>query len=313
MNNKSLISVIVPVYNVEPYVARCIESIINQSYKNLEIILVDDGSTDQSGKICDAYAAMDARIQVIHKKNGGLSSARNSGMRIAKGEYMGFVDSDDYIDVDMYESMVSHMDSDVDVVVCGRYICPCDQKRERISLCYTAPKCIKMNSEQAVLEWLRHQMISFGVYDKLYRKKVIGDLRFPDGRISEDITFVYNVLKKSRNVVHIGKAKYYNFQRPNSISRSPFFYRRIDYVIFLGEVCRDVRANYPDYIEYADILYIQGLLFELNSIREAEDRDKYINLEKRVKKALRHFIFRICRNEHISMADKKRYLLEMFS
>ena len=104
MSNE-LVSVILPIYNVELYLKECIESVIGQSYKDLEIILVDDGSTDQSPYICDEYAKIDRRIKVIHKKNGGLGYARNSGMKVATGEYVAFVDSDDYVDLDMFESM----------------------------------------------------------------------------------------------------------------------------------------------------------------------------------------------------------------
>ena len=104
-NNVPLITVIVPVYNKVNYVTRCIDSILAQSYKNLQVILVDDGSTDGSSDICDEYAAKDSRVEVVHKKNGGLSSARNCGIRIAKGEYVGFVDADDYIDVEMYRTL----------------------------------------------------------------------------------------------------------------------------------------------------------------------------------------------------------------
>ena len=103
--HKELISIIVPVYNVEKYVEKCINSIINQTYKNLQIILVDDGSKDNSGKICDEFKLKDNRIEVIHKNNGGLSDARNAGLKLAKGDYIGFVDSDDYIEADMYETL----------------------------------------------------------------------------------------------------------------------------------------------------------------------------------------------------------------
>ncbi|MDE6946071.1 MAG: glycosyltransferase, partial [Anaeroplasmataceae bacterium] len=112
---KGIISVIVPIYNTEPYLNRCIDSIIKQTYRNLEIILVNDGSTDRSGEICDAYEKADNRVKVIHKRNGGLSSARNSGLEILNGKYIGFVDSDDYIAADMYETLLACMDDDVDI------------------------------------------------------------------------------------------------------------------------------------------------------------------------------------------------------
>lgn len=120
MNDIITISIIVPIYNVEKYVRQCIESIINQTYKNLQIILVDDGSTDTSGLICDEYASIDDRIEVIHKKNGGLVTARKIGLQKAKGEYIGFVDGDDYIDDNMYESLLGYiLKKDVDMVHTG--------------------------------------------------------------------------------------------------------------------------------------------------------------------------------------------------
>ncbi|MCF0156053.1 MAG: glycosyltransferase, partial [Veillonella sp.] len=118
----SKISVIVPIYNVEPYIHQCVDSIINQTYKDLEIILVDDGSPDNCGKICDEYAAKDDRVKVIHRPNGGLSAARNSGLDVATGEYIAFVDSDDYIACNMYSDMMEFMlKHKLDIVVCSSY------------------------------------------------------------------------------------------------------------------------------------------------------------------------------------------------
>lgn len=123
MENKPLISVIVPVYNVQKYVRKSVESILQQTYKNLEIILVDDGSTDESGKICDMLARSDNRVTVIHKKNGGLSDARNAGLDRATGELIGFVDSDDYIEKNMYEVLEERMRiNEADISCCGRYL-----------------------------------------------------------------------------------------------------------------------------------------------------------------------------------------------
>ena len=117
-----LISIIVPVYNVESYLKKCLESIINQTYKNIEIILIDDGSTDSSGKICDDYANKDKRIKVIHKQNGGVSDARNTALDICRGDYIGFIDSDDYIELDMYETLLKFLlNNNLDVAMCSSY------------------------------------------------------------------------------------------------------------------------------------------------------------------------------------------------
>ena len=120
MKNRPIISIIVPVYNVESYLERCINSILNQTFKNFELILVDDGSTDKSGEICDSFAGYDKRIRVIHKKNGGLSSARNVGLDVSIGKYIGFVDSDDWIDEFMYEKLYRNMiKTKSDIVICN--------------------------------------------------------------------------------------------------------------------------------------------------------------------------------------------------
>lgn len=227
-----LVSVIVPVYNVEKYIRKCIESIITQTYTNLDIILIDDGSTDKSGKICDEYEKLDTRITVIHKKNGGLSSARNSGLDIAKGKYIGFVDSDDYISIDMYEVLLRYMEDEVDIVACGRYIVYPRIDKKVNKRIYCSDKIKKYNNIQAIEELLKPQIFPFGVVDKIYRKELFSNIRFPIGRISEDIPVTYALFKKSRNIVHIGDCKYYNFQSHNSITRTEFYYRRIDYVLF---------------------------------------------------------------------------------
>ena len=122
MKEEKLISVIIPVYNVEKYLRRCIDSVINQTYKNLEIIIVDDGSTDNSSNICDEYTNKDSRVKVVHKENGGLSSARNVGIELAKGDLIAFVDSDDYIELEMYEKLKENMDKyDSDIAICQYY------------------------------------------------------------------------------------------------------------------------------------------------------------------------------------------------
>ena len=123
MKNIDLISIIIPVYNVEQYLSRCIDSVINQTYKNLEIILIDDGSTDDSGEICDEYALKDNRIKVMHKQNGGVSSARNEGLDISKGNYIGFIDSDDFIEKDMYEFLYDLLTkNNCDISCCNKFI-----------------------------------------------------------------------------------------------------------------------------------------------------------------------------------------------
>ena len=181
---EKLISVIVPVYNVEEYVEKCVLSIINQTYKNLEIILVDDGSTDNSGKICDEIAIKDNRIKVIHKKNGGLSDARNVGIDIAKGDYLGFVDSDDYIDYNMYEELFDVIKChDVDIVYSNFQT---EYLDGRIEGCGKNSGQIYIRSSLDVLRDMMWDKLNCSSCTKLFKRTVFSEYKFPENNIYED-------------------------------------------------------------------------------------------------------------------------------
>lgn len=302
------ISVIVPIYNTEPYLNKCIDSIIDQTYRNLEIILVDDGSTDRSGEICDAYAKADKRVKVIHKRNGGLSSARNSGLGIAKGKYIGFVDSDDYVAADMYELLITCLDNDVDIVTCGSYHVypPKIRMPKRKILC--AHTKMKYSTEQAVEELLKGELFSYGVCEKLFRKELFNGIRFPKGRISEDLPVTYALFKKSRNVVNIGQAKYYQFRRADSISRKDFYFRRIDNVLFHRDILKDIQKEYPQFRDIAEANYINSAVRRIGEIRESKDRALYRELEKRLIKVLKRMQVRIIFNKYLNQQQKEKIL-----
>ena len=297
MNERDeLISVIVPVYNVKDYLDRCLLSIINQSYKNLEIIIIDDGSTD-------------GRIKVFHKENGGLSSARNYGLDVATGNYIGFVDSDDYIEKDMYELLLNSMEEKTDIACCGT-LYKFDERRSTQTKGYgKAPKKTTFNNIQAIDELILQRYISFSSCDKLYRKELFSDLRFPLGRTSEDLPVVYKLIKKCRRVVNIGRAKYVYCYRNDSISRREFYFRRVDYPIFAGEICKDISENYPQFRGKAEALYIQYVIFTLNRIGRCKKRYYYKDIERRFMKVICRMCFNILSNPFISMEDKKKYFL----
>lgn len=229
-----LISVIVPVYKVEKYLTKCIDSIINQTYKNLQIILVDDGSPDNCGKICDSYAKKDKRIRVIHKKNGGLSDARNAGIESAKGEYLAFIDSDDYIAPDMLEKLHKALtDADADMSICSfKYIWE-DASMTDEELNNSSPiknevlygrdiLCNKMNDKGGwywVVAW-----------NKLYRKELFNDVCYPNNKIHEDEFVIHKILFKCDKVVCIEDMLYYYFQRQSSIMNEKYSIKRLDAV-----------------------------------------------------------------------------------
>lgn len=305
--DKGLISIIIPVYNVEPYINRCLESVINQTYPYLEIIIVDDGSTDGSGQICDAYQNMDKRIRVFHKKNGGPSSARNLGLHYAKGEFVGFVDSDDFIDLDMYDSMLHEMEKDVDIVTCGRYISFPKEKHKRDRLMFWVPKRTKANNMMAIEELLNCRIFSFSVCDKIFRRRLFDTVSFPIGRVSEDIPVTYSLFTKCKNVVHLGKPKYHNFHRDGSRSRQEFYYRQIDYVLFVGEICKDVAEKYPQLLMQAEALYLMHVFQTIKKIQSCSERFQYEDMEKRLIKVFRHMYIRILYNPCISY--KKKWMI----
>lgn len=217
---KPVISVIVSIYNVQAYVEKSVHSIRNQTYKNLEIILVDDGATDNSGKICDELATKDSRIKVIHKQNGGLSSARNEGVKIATGEYIAFVDGDDWIDEDMYEGMLDAiLKHDADIAVCNyKEISKKgvrDTSTDEITV-FEGRETLKVFIEEDV----RYQ-IQNAAWNKLYKRSLMGELRFPEGKLFEDIVYTTKLLARSERMVYTNKAYYnYIFDRSDSIMNS---------------------------------------------------------------------------------------------
>lgn len=220
---EELISVIVPVYNVEKYLERCVKSLVNQTYQNLEIILVDDGSTDKSARMCDMFAKEDERIKVVHKKNGGLSSARNAGLDVANGKYIAFIDSDDWIEADTYEYMyriLQEYHADISDIEC-QYATSDDD------IVKTVKENIKIFKNKDVL-WnyldrgLKLQNSApYSACRKLYKRECIGSKRFPNGKNSEDLLFNYEVLKTASCIVCSDVVKYHYFQNDTGISIGP--------------------------------------------------------------------------------------------
>lgn len=212
---EDLISIIVPIYNMEQYLEKCLESIVNQTYKNLEIILIDDGSTDNSGKICDDYAKKDKRIRVIHKENGGVSSARNKGLDIVKGKYVIFFDSDDYIEFNMIESLYKNIQiDDYDVSICNYNIINGSNISPNVIL--TDKKIF--NQKEFLQEVLSKQWNNGYLVNKLIKKSCINDIRFnEDFFIMEDVTFLIEI-SKNVSKAYLDKDLYlYNYvQQKNS-------------------------------------------------------------------------------------------------
>ncbi|HJD46111.1 MAG TPA: glycosyltransferase family 2 protein [Candidatus Mediterraneibacter norfolkensis] len=226
MTDRPLISVIIPVYNVEKYLRRCIESVIGQTYQNLEILLVDDGSSDGSPQICDEYAEKDSRITVLHISNSGPSAARNKALEICTGDYVGFVDSDDWISPDMYEILYDNLqENNADVSIVGyAMVWPSGktQKQSDENLFYV------WTHDQLMEEWISQRLFKGFMCDKLFKKKLFQNVAFPeDRRYMEDVAIGIELYDQCDKAVYTGKCCYYYFQREDSATNIRFSEREL--------------------------------------------------------------------------------------
>ena len=243
MNEKNpLISVIIPVYNVEKYLSKCIESVMAQTYTRLEIILVDDGSKDSSGEICDRYAEKDSRVRVIHKQNGGLSDARNCGIAASSGEYIGLVDSDDYIDADMYETLYSlTAEYGADVAMCGLY----DVYEGREVSQTESPERFCVEKEEAMKMVLEAKTVSVTAVNKLYKREIFDSVKYPVGKTAEDAFVILHILEKAEKTAVTTEKKYYYFHRENSITTRSFSKRDFDAIEAYDQNYRYICDKHP--------------------------------------------------------------------
>lgn len=289
MKDNILVSIIVPVYNVKKYLSSCIDSILRQTYKNLQIILIDDGSTDESGVICDEYAKRDSRITVIHKINGGLSDARNVGIDNANGEYICFIDSDDFVRQTYIEDLLTAVlkhDADISVCLFEKGI---NDNFKKIYNQIQAEEIV-LNSMDA-LKRLYNDELSVEMivaWNKLYSKKLFEMVRFPIGKINEDEFTIPQLLYNANRVVIINKYDYYYFQSPNSIMRSTFKLNRLDILLALEERMKFfgdnglIKLKNQTLVQY--IYLIINFICILNEKNNKEFLDKKLLLVKKLRK-----------------------------
>lgn len=241
--NSPKISIIVPVYQVEKYLKKCVESILTQTYQNFELILVDDGSTDKSPEICDEFAKFDDRIVVIHKNNEGVSVARNIGLDIAKGEYIGFVDGDDYIAPDMYEMLLTRILKDGSDMACCNYL-QVDENNKPIPNQELPLQDGCLNAQEAIQYFILYGAYYVAPCNKLCKKNIYQTLRFPVGKRYEDLRIIHDIVFKCNRISHINKALYYYVRRSDSFTMDKFNVGKFDHGEAWIDIYRFARKNH---------------------------------------------------------------------
>lgn len=242
------ISIIVPVYNVENYLEKCIKSILQQTFKNFELILVDDGSTDNSRIICDKYKDIDSRISVIHKFNGGQSSARNVGIDNAKGRYIGFIDADDYIENDMYQILYENIEmNNADMSICGVIR---ENDGKRTSWIKALDSAMVMSPKEALLLTIKGTYMNISPCNKLYKKSVFDNLRFVEGKVFEDFHITPDMFNKCKKIAYTPEEKYIYVCRENSTMTKALLNPKEDIISCTEYVIENIKVNNNDiYLE----------------------------------------------------------------
>ena len=310
---EKLVSVIVAVYNIEEYLPRCVDSILAQTYRNLEIILVDDGSKDQSGNICDSYAEKDRRIKVIHKKNGGLSDARNAGMNAATGEYIGFVDGDDWIEPDMYRAMYFACEKEKAQAAVCRY----KQITKSGIIDGSAGNSVSLSRDEALEIYVcgdERYLIYKSVWSKLFARDLVEDMRFPVGKNSEDIMFTTRAFCRMERLVYLDEA-YYNYvlDREGSIMNEKAGERRLkDEIPFWQEQIAYFReAGMPDLSDKAAYHFYRRLLFYYIDFMENKKTRIFADQIVGLLRADREKIRGIYHKDYVAMGDRARMKLAL--
>lgn len=305
-----MISVIVPIYKVERYLRKCIDSIILQTYKELEIILIDDGSPDECPQICDEYAVLDNRIKVVHKTNAGVSSARNEGLKIAKGEYIGFIDPDDYIAPNMYDEMLIAMkETNADMAICG-YEYVDEINGVDIKRSYKI-RPNEIMSQKKVFESYANMppTTRHGVCNKLFKQQIIKDLRFVEGiHSAEDVLFIDEYSLKLERAVFVHKPLYYNLVRKGSATHGGLNTEKLAKSFLIHEkMYKDTIRLYPDLKNCSMAFLLDVLLLKYNEAKKniQNDKKKMLNY---MKKFIRRYGRRAILNKEIYWKTKLVYL-----
>ena len=293
------VSVIIPVYNVEAYLKRCLDSVLGQTYENLQILLIDDGSTDNSGRICEEYIYRSDKIEVIHKSNGGLSDARNCGLDRAEGDYITFIDSDDFIDSDYIAVLVSLIEKyQADISVVGYKSVKTDGVGQTGG---GNGQVYEYGPKEALQDLLYQKRLSTSACAKLYCSELFQKIRFPKGELYEDVNTIYKAFLASEKVVYLDCVKYYYYIRRDSIVHSGFNPKKIDYVNHCQEVAGAVKKIYPDLLPAAISRYVWANIHVWVNI---DKPGSYPEIYKKVKNNIYKYRAAVLRDKNVNKKNK---------
>lgn len=294
------LSIVVPVYKVERFLDKCIESILAQTFTDFELILVDDGSPDNCGKMCDEWAAKDNRIKVIHKKNGGLSDARNTGIDVAQGDYIGLVDSDDYIKPDMFEVLVGNLEKyKADISMCGY----ADVYANRVRKDNLDRKVYEWDQEEAIYQILLGKLLSVHAVVKLYKHSLFENVRYPVGKISEDAYIIMDILKQIKKAVFTPYSAYYYVHRGESINTSKFKEIDLTRIEAHEKNYYFIKKNYPVMEKLAFSRYLGAVGFVAHKIAMTPE-EPLDRIKKDLFKKLERNLITIYKSEYFSLKRK---------
>lgn len=241
--SEPLISVILPIYNIQNYLKKCMDSIFAQTYKNLEIIMVDDGSTDESSDMCDKYIAEDSRVVVFHKKNGGLSDARNYGIKRAKGEYITCIDPDDFVDMDYVEYLYKLLtENGTRMSVCQHRVLYDGRKNDELG----SSGSEVLTNKVCIERMLYHDVIDTSAWAKLYEKSLFDTVEYPKGKLFEDIGTTYKLMLQCEKIAVGYESKYNYIVRESSIVNCSFSKKKLDLLETTDDMAKNVLKVYPD-------------------------------------------------------------------
>lgn len=259
----SLVSIIIPVYNVEKYLRRCVDSVLNQTYTNLEIILVDDGSPDSCPQICDEYLKSDCRIKVIHQNNQGLSAARNAGTAISKGLYLMYVDSDDFIDKRTVEILLTELcNNQAELSMCEPLIYNNEEDLKHFDFNMKSDRPIDMNvmNQQNAIDYLLTYPYARSAWGKLYKRTLIELLNYPAGKFAEDMFVIHKIFDKANPIVLVKLPLYFYNQEGVSLTRSQFDLKKLDVIEAMQLWCDFIKKRYPELYSKVMELYLSNLI-----------------------------------------------------